>query len=53
MDSPLDNPLKQIKEKKHYEKYLSEDKKVYIVGIGFSESEKSIIGFGWERIKRY
>jgi len=34
MDSSLDDSLKQIKERKYYEKYLSEDKEVYIVGIG-------------------
>ncbi|WP_459895362.1 PD-(D/E)XK nuclease domain-containing protein, partial [Hydrogenobaculum acidophilum] len=50
-DKPSDDPLKQIKEKKYYEKYLSENKEVYIVGIEFSDTDKNIVGFGWERIK--
>ncbi len=50
-DKPSDNPLRQIKEKKYYEKYLSEEKEIYIVGIEFSDADKNIIGFGWERIR--
>ena len=32
-------------------KYISEDKKVYLVGITFSEEEKNIIKFEWEELK--
>ncbi|NPA11884.1 MAG: hypothetical protein GXO62_06550, partial [Epsilonproteobacteria bacterium] len=38
--------LKQIKEKKYYEKY--QDKKVIMVGICFSKEEKNIIKYEWE-----
>ena len=51
VDKPSEDPLKQIKEKKYYEKYLSEEKEIYIVGIEFSEEQRNIINFGWERIK--
>jgi hypothetical protein len=40
--------LIQIKEKKYYEKY--KDKKVYLVGIVFSEKEKNIIKFECEKL---
>jgi Holliday junction resolvase-like predicted endonuclease len=40
--------LAQIKEKKYYEKY--KNKKVYLIGIVFSEKEKNIIKFEWEKL---
>ena len=40
--------LAQIKEKRYYEKY--KDKKVYLVGIIFSEEEKNIVKFEWEEL---
>jgi Holliday junction resolvase-like predicted endonuclease len=42
--------LKQIKEKKYHEKYLNENKDIYLVGINFSKKEKNISKFEWERI---
>ncbi len=50
LSTPTENPLKQIKEKRYYEKYLNENKEIYIVGIEFSESERNIVGFSWERV---
>jgi len=43
--------LAQIKEKKYHEKYLNENKDIYLVGINFDEKEKNIIKFEWEKIK--
>ncbi len=51
VDKPSEDPLKQIKEKKYYEKYLSEYKEIYLVGIEFSEVERNIVGFLWEKVK--
>ncbi|GAB6077583.1 ATP-binding protein [Hydrogenobaculum acidophilum] len=51
VDSPSKDPLKQIKEKKYYEKYMKEDKEIYIVGIELQEQERNIVGFSWEKIK--
>ena len=54
--------IEQIKQKKYYEKYLNPkscipnptsqipNPKIYLVGIVFSEEEKNIIKFGWERV---
>jgi hypothetical protein len=45
-----ENPLKQIKEKKYYEKYLNENKDIYLVGINFDEEKRNIKEFKWEKI---
>jgi len=42
--------LKQIKEKKYYDKYHDENTEVFIVGICFDSKEKNIIEFKWEKI---
>ena len=34
--------LEQIQDKKYYEKYLSSDKQVVLVGVGFDVKEKNI-----------
>ena len=39
--------LKQIKQKGYHEKYLSDMKKVFLVGIGFDAEEKNIVEFEW------
>jgi len=44
------NALKQIKEKKYYEKYLSQNKQIYLVGIEFDEGIKNISCFEWEKL---
>ena len=44
------NALSQIKEKKYHEKYLSDNKDIFLVGIEFDEEEKNISGFEWEKI---
>ena len=47
-----EKPLAQIKQKKYYEKYLSEAEAklqdIYIVGICFDSEEKNITEFEWE-----
>ncbi|MEA1955779.1 MAG: PD-(D/E)XK nuclease domain-containing protein, partial [Campylobacterota bacterium] len=42
--------LKQIKEKKYYEKYLNEKKEIYIVGICFSSEDKNVTEFEFEKV---
>ncbi len=44
------NALKQIKEKKYYEKFLNQNKEIYLVGINFNENEKNISNFEWEKL---
>jgi len=44
-----EDALAQIKDKNYAQKYLSEGKDIYLVGINFDEQEKNISGFRWER----
>ena len=34
--------LKQIKEKKYYEPYLSDERKIFCIGIAFDKKERNI-----------
>ena len=45
-----DDALAQIKEKNYAQKYISEDKTIYLVGINFDKDEKNISKFKWEKI---
>jgi Protein of unknown function (DUF1703)./Predicted AAA-ATPase. len=42
--------LKQIKEKRYYEKYMSKYNDIYLIGIEFSKKDKNIVSFEWERV---
>jgi len=43
------NALKQIKERKYHEKYLSEKKDIYLIGIEFDAKKKNISRFECEK----
>jgi len=45
-----EDAIKQIRERKYYEKYLGDNKNIYIVGINFSSELKNISEFKWEKI---
>jgi Holliday junction resolvase-like predicted endonuclease len=45
-----EDALKQIKSKNYHQKYLNQNKEIYLVGINFDEDEKNISGFKWERM---
>ncbi len=42
--------LKQIKERRYYEKYQNQNKEIYLIGICFSEKEKNIVKTEYEKI---
>jgi Holliday junction resolvase-like predicted endonuclease len=42
--------LTQIKQKNYYQKYLNQNKEIYLIGINFDEEEKNISEFEWERV---
>jgi Holliday junction resolvase-like predicted endonuclease len=46
-----EEPIKQIRERKYYEKYLNENKKIYLIGINFDSSERNISEYKFEIIK--
>jgi len=48
--SDNNNALEQIKEKKYAQKYLTQDKDIYLLGIDFDKEEKNINKFEWEKI---
>ena len=52
VDGKEGEALRQIKEKGYAEKYLSESKEIYIVGIEFSSQKKNVENFEYEVIKR-
>jgi Holliday junction resolvase-like predicted endonuclease len=43
-----ENALKQIKEKHYHQKYINENKDIYLVGINFDKNIKNISSFVWE-----
>ncbi|MEO1953383.1 MAG: ATP-binding protein [Campylobacterales bacterium] len=47
-----EDALTQIKQKNYAQKYINEDKEIYLVGINFDEDEKNIAKFEWERFDR-
>ncbi|MDM7273064.1 MAG: PD-(D/E)XK nuclease domain-containing protein [Sulfurihydrogenibium azorense] len=42
--------LNQIKEKKYYEKYTSNCREIYLVGIEFSKEKRNIVYFEYEKL---
>jgi hypothetical protein len=45
-----EDALAQIKEKKYHEKYIQEQKDIYLVGINFDKNDKNIKEFKWEKL---
>jgi hypothetical protein len=49
--------LKQIKEKKYYQKYINNSQfstlnsQIFLVGIKFDKEEKNIKNFVWEKVE--
>ena len=50
VDGAKGETLTQIKAKNYHEKYLSEQKEIYLIGIEFDRVEKNISDFMWEQI---
>ncbi len=49
-DSGQKNALQQIKEKNYQQKYLSQGKNIYLIGIDFSSEKKNLTCFEWEQV---
>jgi len=49
LDDSKGKALAQLKEKGYHQKYLSQCKEVYLIGIEFSKETKNILSFEWER----
>ncbi len=53
MEFKVDGPnaaLAQIKEKNYHAKYLNEDGDIYLIGIDFDSTSRSVAGVEWERV---
>jgi len=50
MKSNPENALEQIKERTYHEKYLVEDKEIFLVGIEFDEQKRNLSKFETEQI---
>ncbi|PIE66606.1 MAG: hypothetical protein CSA26_00115 [Desulfobacterales bacterium] len=48
VDMPEEKALAQIKANGYAEKYQAKDKKIVLIGIGFSSEEKNVTEFIWE-----
>ena len=35
----------------HHEKYMNENKEIYIIGINFDEEDRNISKFEWEKVE--
>ena len=44
--------LAQIKEMKYHEKYLSDMRDIYLLGLEFSKSDKNISKLEWEKVQK-
>jgi len=42
--------IKQIKEKRYWEKYLGRGLNIYIMGVEFSKEKRNIVGFDVEKV---
>ena len=49
-ENDTSSALKQIKEKRYFEKYLNSNKEIYLVGIEFNEKERNVKKVEWERV---
>ena len=45
------NALQQIKDKRYHEKYIAQNKPIYLIGMVFDEGKRNICEFAWEEVK--
>jgi len=50
MKTNITNALQQIKNRKYHEKYLAENKTIFLIGIEFDEDVKNISEFEYEKL---
>ena len=49
VDGKEGDAMKQLKTKNYHQKYLSDGKEIYLVGIEFDSAQKNLSAFEWER----
>ena len=50
VDAEKEEPIYQIKQRRYFEKYLSEGKEIYLIGISFSSEERNIVDYEIEKM---
>ena len=50
VDGTKGDALSQVKNKKYHEKYLSQNKDIFLIGIEFDTTDKNICNFEWEKL---
>ena len=50
MKSNPENAMTKLKERNYHEKYLAENKEIFLVGIEFNEEDRNLSDFETERI---
>ena len=45
-----ENALQQIKDKQYAQKYMNENKDIYLIGINFDKGARNICKFEWEKV---
>ena len=48
VDMPDEAAIHQIETRKYYEKYLSQKKDIFLIGIHFDSDERNIVNFEWK-----
>lgn len=51
VDKPEEEAMKQIKERKYYQKYQAEGKDIFLIGMNFNSNERNISNFKTEQVK--
>ena len=49
VDVPAETAIKQIEDKKYYEKYTSQEKEIFLIGMHFDSNEKNIGEVDWRK----
>ncbi len=45
-----EEPIKQIKDRKYFEKYSNDNKKIYLIGINFDSKQRNIVDYSVEEV---
>ncbi|MBK8807556.1 MAG: ATP-binding protein [Bacteroidales bacterium] len=52
VDASPEKAIQQIEQMKYYEKYQSENKDIYLIGIHFDSTKRNISEFAWKKINQ-
>jgi len=50
LDTTPGSALAQIKQKRYFEKYQGEGRRIYLIGVEFSRDTHNVVGFEWEAL---